>query len=104
LSYATKHKSESVNTEIATGDLKDEINRLKSQNGGDIIVYGGTSFNSSLIKEKLIDKFYLFINPLVIGNGKTIFKDLNEIQKFILIESIVFDSGIVLLHYEAKRN
>jgi dihydrofolate reductase len=100
----TLTKSESVNTEIATGDLKDEINRLKSQNGGDIIVYGGTSFNSSLIKEKLIDKFYLFINPLVIGNGKTIFKDLNEIQKFILIESIVFDSGIVLLHYEAKRN
>ena len=100
----TLNKSEWINTEIATGDLRDEITNLKGQDGGDIIVYGGASFDSSLIKEKLIDKFYLFVNPVVIGNGKTIFKDLSEIQKLTLIESKVFDSGIVLLHYEAKRN
>ena len=100
----TLNKSEWPNTEIATGDLKDEITKLKSQGGGDIIVYGGASFDSSLIKEKLIDEFYLFINPVIIGNGKTIFKDLNEIQKLSLIESKVFDSGIVLLHYKVKKN
>ena len=100
----TLNKSEWINTDIATGDLKDEITKLKSQDGGDIIVYGGASFDSSLIKEKLIDEFYLFVNPVAIGNGKTIFKELNEIQKLTLIESIKFDSGIVLLHYEVKRN
>jgi dihydrofolate reductase len=100
----TLDKSEWINTELATGDLKDEISRLKSQKGGDIIVYGGASFDSSLIKEKLIDEFYLFVNPVAIGKGKTIFKDLSEIQKLSLIESISFDSGIVLLHYEAKGN
>jgi dihydrofolate reductase len=100
----TLDKTEWINTELATGDLKDEISRLKSQKGGDIIVYGGASFDSSLIKEKLIDEFYLFVNPVAIGKGKTIFKDLNEIQKLSLIESISFDSGIVLLHYEAKGN
>ncbi len=100
----TLNKSEWINTELATGDLNDEINRLKNRDGGDIIVYGGASLDSSLIKEKLIDEFYLFVNPVAIGNGKTIFKDLSEIQKLTLIESIAFDSGIVLLHYEAKRN
>lgn len=103
----TKSLNESkwVNTDIATGDLNEEITKLKSQEGGgDIIVYGGASFDSSLIKENLIDEFCLFINPVAIGNGKTIFKDLKEIRKFTLIESITFDSGIVLLHYEAKRN
>jgi dihydrofolate reductase len=102
----TLTKSKWINTEIATGDLKDEITKLKSQEGGggDIIVYGGASFDSSLIKENLIDEYYLFINPVAIGNGKTIFKDLKEIRKFTLIESIAFDSGIVLLHYEVKRN
>jgi len=101
----TLNKSEWINTEIATGDLKDEITKLKSQDGGgDIIVYGGASFDSSLIEENLIDEFYLFINPVAIGNGKTIFKDLKEIRKFTLIESIAFDSGIVLLHYEVKKN
>ena len=97
-------KSEWPNTKIATGDLKDEITKLKSQDGGDIIVYGGASFDSSLIKENLIDEFYLFINPVAIGNGRTIFKDLKEISKFNLIESIAFDSGTVLLHYEVKKN
>ena len=101
----TLTKSEWPNTEIATGDLKDEITKLKSQEGGgDIIVYGGASFDSSLIKENLIDEYYLFINPVVIGNGKTIFKDLKEIRKLYLVESITFDSGTVLLHYEVKKN
>ena len=100
----TLTKSNWINTEIAKGDLKDEITKLKSQDGKDILVYGGASFDSSLIKEKLIDEFYLFVNPIVFGNGKTIFKDLKEIQKLTLIESKVFDCGLVLLHYEVKKN
>jgi dihydrofolate reductase len=99
----TLNKSVWINTELAKDDIKDEISSLKNRDGGDIIVYGGASFDSSLIKEKLIDEFYLFVNPVVIGNGKTIFKDLSEIQKFNLLESIAFDSGIVLLHYGAKE-
>jgi dihydrofolate reductase len=99
----TLYKSEWANTDIATGDLKDEITKLKNLDGGDIIVYGGASFDSSLIKEKLIDEFYLFVNPIVIGKGKTIFKNL-EIQRLMLIESKVFDCGLVLLHYEINKN
>ena len=99
----TLNKSRWINTDIARGDLIEEVSKIKSQNGRDIIVYGGASFDSCLIKEKLIDEFYLFINPVAIGNGMTIFKDLNEIQKYTLIESKAFECGIVLLRYEAKR-
>src|ERR671931_1131844 len=99
----TLKKSQWVNTAIATGDLTDEIIKLKSEKGGDIIVYGGASFDSSLIKAGLIDEFHLFINPVAIGNGMTIFKDFNEIQKFTLVKSVAFDCGIVELHYEPKR-
>ncbi|MFL6508098.1 MAG: dihydrofolate reductase family protein, partial [Nitrososphaeraceae archaeon] len=100
----TLNKSKWVNTDIATGDLTDEINKLKRQEGKkDIIVYGGASFDSSLIKAGLIDEFHLFVKPAVIGNGMTIFKDfLNGIQKFTLAKSIAFYCGIVLLHYERK--
>jgi dihydrofolate reductase len=77
---------------------------LKNLNGRDIIVYGGASFDSSLIREKLIDEFYLFVNPIVMGSGKTIFRDLKETQKLTLIESKVFDCGLVLLHYEVNKN
>lgn len=99
----TLKKSEWQNTDIATGDLTDEINKLKSQHGKDIIVYGGASFDSSLIKAGLIDEFHLFVNPAAIGNGMTIFKDLDKMQKFNLVKSIAFDCGIVLLQYEPKR-
>jgi hypothetical protein len=44
----TLNKSKWVNTDIATGDLTDEINKLKRKNGKDIIVYGRASFDSSL--------------------------------------------------------
>ena len=96
------NKSKWINTDIATGDLTDEIVKLKSREGKDMVVYGGASFDSSLIKLGPIDEFLLFINPVAIGNGMTI-KDLNEIQKFNMVESIAFDSGEVLLHYEARK-
>src|SRR2546428_124825 len=95
----TLKKSQWANTDIATGELTEEIIKLKSQNSKDIIVYGGASFDTSLIKEGLIDDFHLFINPAAIGKWMTIFKDLNNIQKFILVKSIAFDCGIVMLHY-----
>ena len=97
----TLNKSEWINTSIATGDLIEEVSKIKSQSGRDIVVYGGATFDSSLIKEKLIDEFYLFINPVAIGNGMTIFKNLNEIQKYTLIESKAFECGKVLLRYAA---
>jgi dihydrofolate reductase len=99
----TLKKSQWANTDIATGDLTDEITKLKNQKGTDIIVYGGASFGSSLIRAGLIDEFHLFINPVAIGKGMSIFKELNEIQKFTLIKSRAFDCGIVMLHYEPKR-
>ena len=99
----TLNKSKWINTDLATDDLTDEIIKLKSRDGKDMVVYGGASFDSSLIKLGLIDEFLLFINPVAIGNGMTIFKDLNEIQKFNMVKSIAFDSGIVLLQYEARK-
>jgi dihydrofolate reductase len=99
----TLKKSQWTNAEIATGDLTDEITKLKSQKGKDIVVYGGASFDSSLIKAGLIDEFHLFVNPTAIGSGMTIFRDLNETQKFNLVESVAFDCGIVGLHYEPNR-
>ena len=99
----TLKKSQWANTDNATGDLTDEITKLKGLKGKDIAVYGGASFDSSLIRAGLIDEFHLLINPVAIGNGMTIFKDLNEIQKFTLIKSLVFDCGIVGLHYELEK-
>jgi dihydrofolate reductase len=98
----TLDKSEWENTTLAKGEFADQIKKLKSQPGKDIIVYGGAGFDSSLIKEKLVDELHLFVNPAVIGKGLPIFKTISAKQSFKLIRSTPFDCGIVLLHYELQ--
>ena len=100
----TLDKSEWKNTVLAKGDLVDEITKLKKQDGKDIIAYGGATFVSALIKQGLIDEFHLFINPTAIGNGMTIFKELDSKQNLTLVKSTSFDCGIVVLNYEPKRD
>jgi dihydrofolate reductase len=97
----TLDKSCWENTALAKGNLTDEVKKLKNQDGKDIIVYGGANFVSNLIKEGLIDEFYLFINPVAISSGLTIFGGINRIN-FLLVESVTFDCGIVLLRYKQK--
>jgi len=96
----TLDKSEWENTALATGTLADEIKKLKQKDGKDMIVYGGSSFVSSLIKEGLIDEFHLFVNPTALGNGMPIFERLDKKQFLKLKQSVAFDCGIVLLCYE----
>jgi dihydrofolate reductase len=98
----TINKSSWANTAVANGDLTVEINSLKKQNGKDIIVYGGASFVSSLIKAGLIDEYYLFIHPAAIGSGLSIFGEVNGRQEFKLIRSIPFECGIVVMQYAPK--
>jgi dihydrofolate reductase len=93
-------KSEWDNTELASGDLKQEIKKLKSQEGKDIIVYGGTSFVSALTKEGLIDEFYFFVNPVALGKGESAFSSLENFQQLKLKKATQLKSGIVLMHYE----
>ena len=100
----TLDKSEWDNTVLAKGDIVDEITKLKKQDGKDIIAYGGATFVSALIKHGLIDEFHLFVNPAVIGNGMTIFKELDRKHDLTLLKSRSFDCGIVVLNYEPKRN
>lgn len=88
-------------TQLATGDLKEEIGKLKMQEGKkDIITYGGASLAGALIAEQLIDDLYLFVNPTAIGNGMRIF---NGQTHLVLQETLPFACGIVVLHYSPKR-
>lgn len=96
----TLEKSQWENTKLAKGNLKDEIIKLKNQSGKDIIVYGGSSFVSSLIKEGLIDEFHFMVNPIAIGKGESAFSMLEQWQPLKLIKSITCKSGIIILHYE----
>ena len=99
----TIEKSIWNNTEVENGELVEEITKLKNQNGKDIIVYGGGTFVTSLIKARLIDEFHLFINPAAIGNGMTIFNGLDNNLNLKLKFAKQFDCGITLTCYELAK-
>jgi dihydrofolate reductase len=93
----TLERSEWDNTELAKGDLKKEVNRLKKQEGKNMIVYGGATFVSALIEAGLIDEYQLFINPTALGSGTSIFKKRTNLK---LVQSRSFDCGVTVLKYE----
>ena len=95
----TLSQSEWPNTVLAKGDLVDEISRLKNQDGNDIIAYGGGTFVSALVKHGLIDELNLFVNPVALGAGMPIFRDLDNKQKFVFEAAKAFSCGIVLIRY-----
>lgn len=100
----TLDQTEWDNTVLANENIVDDIKKLKNQPGEDIIVYGGATFVSSLIKHGLIDEFHLFVNPAAIGDGKPIFQELDHKQNLTLVKSIPFECGIVVLNYRLNRS
>ena len=93
----TLEKSEWINTTLAKGDLTEEVNKLKQQDGKDLIVYGGASFDAALIKAGLIDELHLFVNPSSVGKGLPIF---TEKATYKLADAKAFECGIVVLVYK----
>ena len=99
----TLDKSPWPNTVLAKGDIVDEVNRLKNKEGKDIIVYGGAGFVSSLLKHNLIDEIYLFVNPVAIGEGMTIFKDLGGRFDLRQLDATPFACGTTVHKYLPGR-
>ncbi len=99
----TLDESPWANTVLAKGNLVEEVNSRKNQSGKDILVYGGADFVSSLIKENLIDEYNFFVNPVAIGNGMTIFEDLENKLSLQHVKAKGFDCGVVLHCYEPKQ-
>ena len=95
----TLDQSKWENTVLATSDLVDEITKLKKQAGNDIIAYGGATFVSALIQRGLIDEFHLFVNPVSLGSGMTIFGETATKHMLTLVKAQAFECGVVLLNY-----
>lgn len=91
------------NARLASGELDEEVNLLKKTKGRDIIAYGGVEFLSSLIRGGHVDEFNLFINPVILGEGRSIFTSMGNRLKLELVYSTHFDCGITALCYIPKK-
>ena len=96
----TLDKAAGNDTEITSGDLHDEVLKLKQQEGGYILT-GGVEIPSQLLQLGLVDELRFNIWPILAGKGKRLFDsvDLQETLQLKLTETKVFESGCVLLTY-----
>ena len=99
----TLDRSKWRNTALAKGRLPDEIARLKGEEGKDIIVYGGPTFVSSLIRAGPIDEFHLLVNPTALGTGRSMFKDIDRKLDLCLEKATAYDCGVVVLNYRREK-
>ncbi len=92
------------NTVVISDQLVDNINKIKKQDGKNIIIFGSPGASQSLLSQGLIDEFWLFVNPVILGQGIPLFKDVSEKTKLKLVESKTFSCGVIALHYETIKN
>jgi dihydrofolate reductase len=86
-------------TKIVSDHISLEINQLKQARGEEIIIFGSPSASHALMQENLIDDFWIFVNPVLLGQGIPLFKDIRQRTKLKLIKNHAFSSGVVCLHY-----
>jgi dihydrofolate reductase len=79
-------------------DVK-EIRRLKQGPGKDIHAVGGATLVGSLMNQGLIDELRLVVQPIVLGGGKALFKDVPKRHALKLLDIKRLDRGLVRLHY-----
>ena len=98
----TLHETSNTNTKVISDHLYDEITKLKQSTDKEILIFGSPTAAHSLMAAELIDRYWLFVNPVLLGQGIPVFKDIKNKTALMLVTSHVFPSGVVCLHYDQK--
>ena len=85
-------------------NLQDEVNKIKKESGGDIWLYGGASIVTTFINLGLIDEYRLSVHPVVLGEGKPLFVNMNQRIDLNLVNIKRFASGVVQLCYHPSAS
>jgi dihydrofolate reductase len=95
-----------TSTTVVSANLADRINEIKkSPNGSkeEILLFGSPTATHALIRENLIDGYWLFVNPIILGQGIPLFKDIKDKIKLSLLSTRQFTSGVTELSYSVDK-
>lgn len=98
---STTMKNEGLhNTTIISNHLATAINNIKQQKGSrEILLFGSPSATHALMQENLIDGYWLFVNPIILGEGIPLFKNIRHQTTLQLQSTRSFTSGVTELNY-----
>lgn len=92
------------NSRIIHDQIAEEIQKLKQQPGKNLLMIGSPGIAQTFMQLSLIDEYWINLNPVVLGSGIPLFKNISDKINLKLLESKTFNGGVVGLHYETQRN
>jgi dihydrofolate reductase len=88
------------NTTVLKGDIAEEVEKLRQEQDGDIVVHGSARLVQALIEHDLVDELRLMVYPVVLGTGKRLFGETREKKTLRLVDSKVVGDGVLVAVYE----
>jgi dihydrofolate reductase len=99
----TMKDADLTNTTIISDNLSNRINEIKQQPGEDILLFGSPTATHALIQLNLIDGYWLFVNPIILGRGIPLFVGIKDKIKLNLLTTRQFTCGVTELNYTVDR-
>lgn len=99
----TLKKVEWENTKLVKDNFVEEVSKLKEQPGKDIAIFGSSDLAVTFIDLGLIDEFRIMVNPVVLGEGKSILHGIQSKLELKLLKTRTFKSGNILLYYGLRK-
>lgn len=91
------------NSIVIKRNIEDEISKLKSMPGKDILIAGSAKMVQTLMQQELIDEYRLMVYPVVLGMGKHLFDHASDAHALKLVETKPIGSGILILIYQPAK-
>jgi dihydrofolate reductase len=87
------------NSHLLKGDAAEAVRRLKEEEGGDVVIIGSGDLAQTLIERGLIDVYMLWIDPIVLGAGKRLFREGGPRTALRLVGNTTSSTGVAMLTY-----
>jgi dihydrofolate reductase len=91
------------NTTVLNGDVAAQVREIKERDGGTISVLGSADLAQMLMAHDLVDEYQLMVHPLVLGSGKKLFRDAEQVRRLELVDVAPTTTGVLLTTYRPAR-
>jgi dihydrofolate reductase len=88
------------NTTVLSGDLEEEVSKLRREHEGDVVVHGSAQLVHALVENDLVDELRLMVFPVVLGTGKRVFGETSDKKPLRLADSKTVGDGVTILVYQ----
>jgi dihydrofolate reductase len=99
----TLNEINNKHTTIINKDVVESVNKIKTEAGKDIWLFGGAGLVTTFMNEGLVDELALAVHPILLGNGKPLFQNISRKILLQLFDSKIYDSGLVQLFYNVLK-